>query len=229
MKIILTFIFLVISSQFILAQTLIDEYEMSDSDSESARIDVFLTSLNNDPSGKGLIVIYADKKGQRFGNLIGHLEGIKNYLKVRQFDESRVVYIISKGKHSFPAKELWIAEAKENLPKIESYNFDFTNISDRYFYGIRCFTCEPAVPGLESDRIDYKHLADVLNENKNLKLLIVITKGELAQAIEVRKDLGLSESGRVLIRFSKNKGSLSKFYLINSKNKKVYDRSSENR
>jgi hypothetical protein len=217
MKIISFFLFLFLFFPSISAQTKVDEYgrQMS-SDDESARIDAFLSALE-DSNNRGLIVIYNGNNKERLGNLLGHIKGIKRYIPYREGYLERISIRLAEGDSLF-GKELWTANKNEEFPKFNIANISLRNLKRNYLYARNCFDCDPTVFELSKDIIDYANLATVLNENKDYKLFIYLHKQYLKLGIKIRemlkKDLGLRDAGKVRLKLVKDSTPFGSFYII---------------
>lgn len=165
---------LLMFGQICFAQTLVDEYERTDSDSESARIDNFLTYLQNEPQSKGLIIINIGEKKEQIGIVQRHIEGIKQYVEVRT-DKSlaeRIFFKIS-GRKKLLSKELWIYPKYLSLPELK-IDFDLSALKTKYLYGMICEICEPVVPSLSTSSADLESYAEILKKYPNYKSLIIL-------------------------------------------------------
>ena len=179
MKNLLLFILLLLFTQLSLAQTKIDEYEKTDSDSESGRIDAFLVNLLNEKESKGLIVIYSGENEEQIGNILRHIEGIKQYINFRghSIDQKnlaeKVSFKINKGKQPL-FKEFWIYPKNIALPEIKERKLNLDNLKTKFLYASICASCEPAVPILSSDSANLEFYAELLKQYPNYTGLIII-------------------------------------------------------
>ncbi len=227
----LLFIFLSVS-QFVSAQTKVDEYQKTDSDSESARLENFLFLLNQNPESKGLIVIYSGKNKERLGNILTFQAGMKRWLSVvagEKFDD-RISFLIAEGKQTLD-KEFWIISKNEKLPEIKSVDFNLNNLKTKYLYAFVCLDCEPAVAGLSADVADTDLYKKTLEENADYIALIIIRPSRSEEKVYLKdakkfasgyqKDLTKSRKinkKRITIRIedslSENSAATAELYII---------------
>ena len=80
MKVFFCLLLLIFFQAFVFGQTKIDEYALTDSDSESARIYSFSLELNKQPDSEGLIIIYAGEDLTRAGNLFYFANGVRKQI-----------------------------------------------------------------------------------------------------------------------------------------------------
>lgn len=178
-KFFLLFIFLAAAAQIAFGQIKFDEYERTDSDSESARIDNFLVALTQEPENKGLIVIYSGDNKERLGNILAFIEGVKLHLRFRKFDAERISFLIAGGKQTL-FKEMWLVPATGGRnPQIEPIELNLNNLTGKYLYGWSCLDCEPVIPHLSNERKALTLYAEELKNNKNYHALIVVAEGTL--------------------------------------------------
>jgi hypothetical protein len=187
-KKLLPFFVLLLAYQGVFAQTKIDEYWNENSDRESARIDNLLMSLQQDPESKGLIVIYSGEKKEQLGNILGQIEGIKEWIKRRKIDPQRISFIVTQGK-DWLFKELWIAKKGEEFPEFKPLDFDLSKVNEKYLYAKKCLFCEPTVPILDASNVDESLFGEILSKNNRLKGMIAVSKDYLKYAIDFRKRL----------------------------------------
>lgn len=183
MKTLWLFAAILLLSQINFAQTKIDEYEFTNSDTESAHIDNFLVALQNEPTSKGLIIIYSGANKQEMGVILRHIEGIKEYVNLRSgksFGE-RIVYKVDERNKSF-AKELWIYPNDIPFPEIKPINFDLDGLKTKYLYAMICLDCEPAVPLLAMDYANLKLYAELLKKYPDYQSSIIIYPTSLDNA-----------------------------------------------
>ncbi len=217
MKNLLLLIVLVIFTQTFFAQTKIDEYERTDSDAESGRIDNFLMNLDKQPESRGLIIIYSGESEERLGNILRLIEGIKQYIvfrdvysrAARTFTE-RITFKIEKGKETL-FKELWVYPKDIPLPEIEQPNVNLDNLKTKYLYASVCVDCEPAIPGLSSEWADFKLYAELLMKYRDYKSSIIIYSPS-------RNRLSKKESYRDALAYAaKYRNLLAKEYKIDNR------------
>jgi hypothetical protein len=207
---------LLVFAQTVFTQVKTDEYAIGGSDSEAARLDNFLTELDKTPDSKGLVVIYSGANGERLGNILGHIKGIKHHAFFRKIAGERLSFLIAVGKETL-YKELWVIPKDQNAPEFESLALKQSIFNKKYYYGRSCIDCEPTVPALESGRVDFKFFSGQLKKHKNLKGQIVVNRKHLRYAIAVRKtlidDYGLKVH-RVAIKFNNSDVSRARFYIV---------------
>lgn len=226
MKKILAVLFVLLITQIVSAQRMVEEYGIIGSDDESGKMDSFLSELNNEPNSSGLIVIYAGFNKERLGNILAHVEGIKRYFYLRKFDQKRILFLIAEGKAPF-FKELWIVKKNENFPKFKEVDLNLKGIKEKYLYAERCIVCEPVVDELRTDSIKIKMLIKLLKANKEYSVLIIISIGfyGFENAGYWRKELVIRngiENNRIKIKDEKGKheNSTAYFYIIPKSTKK---------
>lgn len=175
MKILFFLIIFLVSVQSISAQTKVDEYELMDSDSESARIDNFLSHLQNQPDSKGLIIICSGEDNERLGNIWDHIEGIRSYLFFRSNGAftDRVSFRVDNRKQPL-FKEFWIfpkhippPEARLKVPTLE-------NLKNLNLFASRCEECDPVVPALSANSANFELYAALLEKYPDYKSLVII-------------------------------------------------------
>lgn len=213
-------LFVLLISQVVFAQRIIDEYGIIDSDSESARIDNFLNELNDAPESRGLVVIYAGFNKERLGNIAAHIEGVKTYFSYRNFDDKRVSFLVAEGKEPL-TKELWIIKKDEKNPTFKEIDLNLKRITQKYLYAKTCLDCEPVVDVLRTDSVKIEMLVNFLKTNKHYAILIVLSKGsyDFDYADYWRKKivtLNRIENNRVKIKFGKAAvgAATTTFYII---------------
>ena len=215
-------------SQFVYGQTKFDEYEPIDSDSESARIDNFTHTLNENPESKGLIVVYSGDDLEQIGNITAYIEGAKYYISTfRAFEKDRISFVIGKGKTKL-YKEFWILPDETTKPPIPLTEVNLNNLEGKFLYASSCIGCEPAVPALSNDRINLENYLRILTDNPKFEALVVIHRPRrdndagkyfmkrIKQLIKKEK----IDSARIHIKSVKakeNEVSTADFYLISKK------------
>lgn len=222
-------------SQITFAQTKVDEYEKIGSDAETGRIDNFLLNLRNEPENKGIIVIYSGESEERIGNILQHVEGIKQYVNLR--DENlfagKIFYQIKQGEQPL-FKEFWIYPKNTAIPEIKEKPLNLDNLKTKYLYASICADCEPAVPELSTDIMNYEFYADLLKKYPDYTSSIIIYpflntdwsnadsyKNALTYAANYRnvltKEYKISNK-RIFIKISKPFGkdapTIAKFFIV---------------
>ena len=183
----------------VFAQTKFDEYKNIGTDHETGRLDSFLIQLRNKPEAKGLLIVYSGENGDRLGNLIPYLEGIKQYLKLRDFDNERVSTVIAKGQEMYK-RELWIIEKDEQMPGFQRETYDLSGLDKNYLYAVDCVVCEPSEPLLSTDRVDWSLLGKTLKENPGYKVFLSIGKNSVHYDYEKKKNVSAKEYAEDLRR-----------------------------
>lgn len=174
MKLIFPLILILLISPFVYSQTKFDEYEATDSDSESSRIDTFVNALSQQPKSKGLIVVYAGEKLERIGNITAYIEGAEFYItEARGIKKDRISFIIGEGKTKL-YKEFWILPEETKKPQIPIKEVNLDNLESKLFYATSCLECGPAVPALRNDRINLENYLKILQDNSTFQALVVI-------------------------------------------------------
>jgi hypothetical protein len=134
----------------------------------------FRDELLKDEGNKGLVVIYTGDKKERFGNLLayksGSVFGVEEWLSV---SKGRFSTMILEGK-SFFAQEFWIIPKGAELPYSKSYEFDWSKINDRYYFGVTCLSCEGDYPFWTSSQAGFDEYAKILNQFSNYKGQIIV-------------------------------------------------------
>lgn len=172
MKPLFSLLFFVLFSQIAFAQTKVDEYEKTDSDSESIRIMDFVGNLRKEPESKGLIVIYSGENEKRLVDVLRHITGIKQY--VERLYSNRIFFNIREGKKPL-FKEFWIYPKDVAFPELEAKSINLDNLKSAYLYASICAVCEPQQLSLSSDFVDFDLYADLLKKYADYKGLIFIT------------------------------------------------------
>ena len=172
MKKLLTILILVFCQTLAFGQTIVDEYEGTDSDSELARVEFFINEINKQPQNKGLIVIYSGESREKLGNILAFTKGVKFQIE-HYSSKEKVSLIIAKGKKRF-YKEMWSIPEGKKFPEIESIDYDFSNLKNKFLYAVDCLDCEPAVPGFSYSKVDLNFYGDVLKKNSSYQGLIEI-------------------------------------------------------
>lgn len=164
--------------QISFAQTKVDEYERTDSDSESIRVYTFLGNLGKEPESKGLIVIYSGDKGKGLAAAINDREGLRLYMKIYLGDSfaDRVAIKIIEGRPVL-FKEFWIYPKGVPLPSFESPVINLGNLKTNYLYASGCAACEPVERLLARDNVELEPYADLLKRYPGYSGLIVINQG----------------------------------------------------
>ena len=208
---------------FVFGQAKVDEFEFTDSDTESVRIWGFLVEVKERPQNKGLIVIYAGENRERLGSIVAVTDGIKSYIE-RYSLKDKVSVVITQGK-KFLYQEMWMIPEGAEYPEIKAFNFDFSDLKTKYFYATHCLDCEPAVHELAYDAINLEHYANVLKKNKDYQGVIDIYLNNDGYAKQdtplssarkyagdfrriLTKDFGLKNK-RITIRIKKSAGERS--------------------
>jgi hypothetical protein len=81
----------------------VDEYGKVPNGDEKARMDSFFVQLQNDPTAEGIIKVGNDK------DLMRHLTFLSNYTRLRNFDRTRISFLIASGNEHLT--QLWIIPA----------------------------------------------------------------------------------------------------------------------
>lgn len=188
MKKILLYIILFAFSQTVFSQTKIDEYQKTDSDSESARLDNFFNFLNEKPESKGLIVIYCGENKTRLGNILAFQNNIKQWVSLSKNGEfdGRISFLIAEGKQPL-YKELWIIAKGESSPVIKLADINLNNLKTKYLYAFVCLTCEPVVPLLSADVANTELYKKTLEENSGYEALIIIRPSRSQEKIYLKE------------------------------------------
>jgi hypothetical protein len=218
-----------LTSQIAFAQTKVDEYGAVTNDQESGRIDNFLNVLQQEPESKGLIVIYSGANKERLGNILAHIEGIKQYAGYRESVKNEISFVIAEGRNPLD-KELWIVQKGEASPKLKLTDLNLNGLKAKYEYALRCLECEPSIPELARDRFTLALYIDALKKNENYNALITIENGlaydENGQTISAKKfasnlkELLTTKGGidkkRIKIRVINNKtgAAVAQFYIV---------------
>ena len=166
------FMILILSQTFVFGQIKVAEYEVTDSDTESAYVAVFLNEVNKRAGSKGLIVIYTGANQERLGNILEYIDGVKYYIGYYS-SKDKVSVVIAEGKKRF-YKEFWIIAEGQKFPEIKSVDVDFSNLKTKYFYAADCMQCSPAVVGFSFSKITFDRYAQVLKDNDDYQGLIEI-------------------------------------------------------
>lgn len=162
---------LIFFQAFVFGQTKIDEYALTDSDSESARIYNFSTELNKKPESEGLIIVYAGENLTRAGNLFSFVNGVKR--QIEYYSNKKVSVVVAKGKQPF-FKEMWIVREGEKKPELKEFRFDFGALKTKLLYAYTCLSCEPTVPELYSGGVNLENYAEILHKNPGYRAVIEI-------------------------------------------------------
>jgi len=91
---------------------LIDKFERANCEDVLARMDNFMTQLQNDPSATGYIIIYGKPRQIAFVE-----RETRNWIKIRNFDPSRLVFIRGSGTGEKAEIELWLVPPGANPPE----------------------------------------------------------------------------------------------------------------
>lgn len=70
----------------------IDEFSLSEQRIDKARLDYFLTELSNNPNDQGYI-IEKFKRGTSQATMKSKFQKIRNYIKLRRFDATRIILV----------------------------------------------------------------------------------------------------------------------------------------
>ena len=89
----------------------VDEYGKVSSGDEKARMDNFFTQLLNDPTAEGIIKVPNDK------DLMRHLAFLNNYTNFRNFDKTRISFLVANKNEQLT--QLWVIPAGAEMLKCE--------------------------------------------------------------------------------------------------------------
>jgi hypothetical protein len=175
-KTVLIFILISILQISVFTQIKLEESSNFNSDQEASVIDgLFLTHLKKNSKAKVLFIIYTGKDRERIGNILPYIKGVKTHFSYRNYETDRVSFVVAKGENVFK-REIWIINEGDNLPTFEEINYDFGNLQEKFLFASSCVECEPAVPHLSGEMIDWKLLAEILRKNPDHKVSLQIGK-----------------------------------------------------
>lgn len=210
MKLFLSFLIALLFVQITLAQTQTQAYKLAEYDrvgvgcTEFFRMLDFTEEISKQNGNRGLIVIYSGDKRERFGNVLSHISGTKEYLNSwMKFPSEKVIYVIAEGKKLFD-KELWIIPEGAKLPDFESASFDWDNLKTKYLYSETCFQCEPSYPLLTTFQSGFDEYVNILKKHPEYTGLLTVNNFEdlfYAKSL-LMKEYKLSKN-RFTIQFAK--------------------------
>jgi hypothetical protein len=175
----------------------------------------FRDELLKDDGNRGLVVIYTGDKKERFGNLLAYktsaIVGVEEWLGV---PKGRFSTIILEGK-SFFAQEFWIIPKGAESPYSKSYEFDWSKINDKYYFGVTCLSCEGDYPFWTSSQAGFNEYAKILNQFPNYKGQIIVNNYSELEIVKQKftKEAKLPRN-RYKIRFRKVVQNNAMFHLV---------------
>lgn len=221
-KIVMILIYALLATQFLFAQTKIDEYPKLINDDQSARLDAFAGMLQEQKSSKGLIIIYKQEK-EPLGRFLRHLYGVKLYLSRSQnIDPDRI--ILSVGEAKKRKTELWIISEAKSLPTLKAISVETElnkKITKNTAFDSHCMDCDPVVfldlPVFKEGLAFYSTalkanpdstaliiIGEIKNQKERDKLSKMIFKG--LEDNQINKD-------RIKIKFNR-RSAFTNFYVV---------------
>lgn len=92
---------------------LVDKFKRANCEDVLARMDYFLTQMQNDPSATGYIIIYGKSR-----RIVSAEREARNWIKIRRFDPSRIIFVRGGGSGEQAEIELWLVPPGANPPEI---------------------------------------------------------------------------------------------------------------
>ncbi|HUR99168.1 MAG TPA: hypothetical protein VMZ26_13965 [Pyrinomonadaceae bacterium] len=135
---------------------------------------------------RGLIIVFAGTGAERFGNLLGYLNGARGFVADHGVPASKISYVVAEGR-AFGEEEYWIIPAGSQPPVFTEVRFDWKMLTSKYLFSTTCTTCEPSYPELGLGQPHYVGFAQVLRENPHHRGRIEVNSYK--DAVEVRKEL----------------------------------------
>lgn len=193
MKKLLTFLFLLLTSQIIFAQTKIAEARINDDGSEGAK--KLIESLKKDPESKGFIFIHVGKTRERLGDIRGLIGGIKRRIEYElgKTNSKRISFAMIEAKsnqygESTLYKEFWIIPKGKKKPKVKEVKIKLDNLKTKYFYAEMCGECYAFSPSpLKSDG-HFIPFAEALNKNPDYQGLIIVRSNSIEWGDSLKKE-----------------------------------------
>jgi hypothetical protein len=150
------------------------EYEQNGRGCEEFfRVYDLLSAIKNQPGSKGLIVIYAGDKKERFGNVTAYAQGTKLYLEKNLGSVNEIDIVVAEGRGFFN-KEYWIVPKEAAQPKFQPASFNWSELTGKYFFSTSCLSCEPSYPDMTSFQPNFEEFAAVLKSYPTYKGLITV-------------------------------------------------------
>jgi hypothetical protein len=231
MKNLISIIFILLISQITFGQDSTTPYKFDEYEDvgvgcqEYFRMDAFVGRISQQEGSRGLIVLYTGENADRFGNILGHISGTKQFLKNWMgFPPERILFTVVKGKKFFN-KELWIIPKNAKVPDIKSFEFDWNNLETKYFFSTTCFMCDPSYGLLTTFQPDFEDYTEVLKKYPNYRGQIIVNNFQ--DLFQVRRTLTKEyklPTNRFSIQLAKrNKGKEESYsvdlYLVPNKTK----------
>jgi hypothetical protein len=157
-------LFLFLTSSVVPGQQKIDEYNRTDTDSESARMDNFASFLLKEPAKYGLVIIYSGKAGSHLSDAVRDMQAVKTYMSYVYKSDKLIERVSFRFVDQDPPrfKELWLhpngqqptSPAGIDIDSSDSRTaelIDLERLSKPFLLASVCGDCSPAVPLLSSD------------------------------------------------------------------------------
>lgn len=227
MKKILTVFIILFISQFVVAQTKIDEYEKLISEDEGVRLHRISQEFLQNKDSKIYILINKEKK-MPFGRFLRYFYGVKHWLTRDGISKEAIVMLAGEEKDK-QFTQFWFVRNNENPPVFKEISIEEKpqeKITKKTLFDTNCIDCDesPFIKlGMFREGLDY--VAEAMLKNPNCKFIAEIQvpnyyskKDELKQRNELIKLIieGLKKHqisrNKISIKFSL--GDEVKFYLV---------------
>lgn len=100
-----------------LSPKLVDSFNAAiNQEDEMSRLDVYLTELQNNEKATGFVVVYGGRTN-KFGEYDERIGRIKKYIRVKNFDQSRIKFVNGGFRENFEF-ELWTSNINNAFPPL---------------------------------------------------------------------------------------------------------------
>lgn len=154
---------------------------------EFFRIAHLVDEVDKNPGSKGLIVIYAGDKTNRFGNVMAYAGEAQEYFeRITKSAPGKFTVVAAEGKEFFN-EEFWIIPAGAEPPNITRAVFDWSGLTGKYRFSYTCLQCEPSYYRLGHFQANFEDYADILRKYPNYRGLITVN--DMWEVERVRSEL----------------------------------------
>ena len=131
---------------------------------------------------RGLIIVFTGIEPERFGNLLGYVNGAGGFVAQHGIPSNKIIYVIAEGK-TFAEEEYWVIPNGADPPAFTEAHVDWKGLTSKYLFSTTCTNCEPSYPELGLAQPHYEGFAQVLRDNpKHRGRIEVNSYRELAEA-----------------------------------------------